>query len=145
MSNKIGVNACVLGHSLSLSQHIDVEQDRGKRVCVLGHSLSLSQHIDVEQDRGKRVCSRAGPGRLGFRLGWGGAPTLSGLAVLSGNGFASHARSKQAWLHNFRNGLRSSFRFHEARGASISPVFPKRVMHIHTIIQPYTIYYDYRL
>ena len=48
MSNKIGVNACVVGHSLSLSQHIDV-----------GHSLSLSQHIDVEQDRGERVCSRA--------------------------------------------------------------------------------------
>ena len=47
--------------------------------CVFGYSLSLSQHIDVEQDRGKCVCCRAGPGRLGFRLGWGGAPALSGL------------------------------------------------------------------
>ena len=25
MSNKIGLNACVVGHSLSLSQHIDVD------------------------------------------------------------------------------------------------------------------------
>ena len=33
MLKKIKANACVLGHSLNLSQHIDVEQDRGKRLC----------------------------------------------------------------------------------------------------------------
>ena len=47
-----------LGLLLNLSQHIDVEQDRGIGVdaCALGPSLNLSQHIDVEQDRGRRLC-----------------------------------------------------------------------------------------
>ena len=66
MLNKIWVNACVLGPSLNLSQHIDGEQGRGKCLCgvhALNHSQhidvdspNLSQHIDVEQDRGKRLC-----------------------------------------------------------------------------------------
>ena len=55
MSNKIGVK-CVFGHSLSPSQHIDVEQDWGN--FFLRYSLNLSQHIDVEQDWGK-MCFRA--------------------------------------------------------------------------------------
>ena len=77
MLNKIGVNACVLGRFLNLSQYIAVEQDRGRHLCfgafskslaahrcwlnksganacALRPSLNLSQHIDVEQDRGKR-------------------------------------------------------------------------------------------
>ena len=65
--NKIKANACVLGPSLNLSQHIHVEQDRGKCACSesfsgavdtydLKPSVNLSQHINVEQDRGKRVC-----------------------------------------------------------------------------------------
>ena len=53
MLNKNGVNACVLGPSLNLWQHIDVEQDRGKPLVFWG---LLSQYIDVEQDRGKRLC-----------------------------------------------------------------------------------------
>ena len=56
MLNKIGVDACVLGPSLNLWQHIDVEQDRGKRVCFQAFPTSLAEPIDVEQDRGKRLC-----------------------------------------------------------------------------------------
>ena len=78
MLNKIGVSAAALRPCPNVSQHIDVEQDRGKRVCfevfskslaahrccatikvnayALATSLNLSQHIDVEQDRGKRFC-----------------------------------------------------------------------------------------
>ena len=40
MSNKIGVK-CVFGHSLSLSQHIDVEQDWDK-MCFRALSKSLA-------------------------------------------------------------------------------------------------------
>ena len=64
MLNKIGVNACVLGpslKSLNLSQHVDVEQDRGTaNACALRLSLNLSQHIHVKQDgKGKPLCSGA--------------------------------------------------------------------------------------
>ena len=41
MLNKIGVNACVLGRSLNLSQHVDVEQDRGMRLCFGPQSISV--------------------------------------------------------------------------------------------------------
>ena len=44
MLNKIGVNACVLRPSLNLSQHIDVEQDRGRRLCFGALSESLAAH-----------------------------------------------------------------------------------------------------
>ena len=51
MLNKIGVNACFLGRSLNLAQHIDVEQDQGAvNAYALRPSLNLSQHIDVKQD-----------------------------------------------------------------------------------------------
>ena len=41
------------------TQHIDVEQDRGKRLCFEASSKNLAQHIDVEQGRGKRLCFAA--------------------------------------------------------------------------------------
>ena len=50
MLDKIGANACVLRPSLNLSQHVDVEQDRGNCFCF--GPLNLSQHMDV---RGKRL------------------------------------------------------------------------------------------
>ena len=61
MLNKIGVNACVWGPSLNLSQHIDVEQNRGTaNAYALRPSLNLSQHIHVKQDgKGKALCSGA--------------------------------------------------------------------------------------
>ena len=40
MLNKIGVYACVLGPSPKIAQHIDVEQDRGKRLCSFSESLA---------------------------------------------------------------------------------------------------------
>ena len=53
MLNKNGVNACVLGPSLNLWQHIDVEQDRGKRLCSEAFYKSLAAHrfIDFEEDK----------------------------------------------------------------------------------------------
>ena len=61
MLNKIGVNACVLAPSQNLSQHIDVEQDRGTaNASALRPSLNLSQHIHVKQDgKDKPLCSGA--------------------------------------------------------------------------------------
>ena len=61
MLNKIGVDACVLGPSLNLWQHIDVEQDRGTvNASALTPSPNLSQHIDVKQDgKAKPLCSGA--------------------------------------------------------------------------------------
>ena len=51
MLNKIGVNACILGPSLNLVQHIDVEQDRGAvNASALRPSLNLLQHIDVKHN-----------------------------------------------------------------------------------------------
>ena len=44
MLNKIGVYACVLGPSPKIAQHIDVEQDRGKRLCFGAFSESLAAH-----------------------------------------------------------------------------------------------------
>ena len=54
MLNKIGVNACGLRPSLQLSQHVDIEEDRGKRLCF--QALNPEQHIDLEQDRSIRLC-----------------------------------------------------------------------------------------
>ena len=44
MLNKIGVNAGVLEPSLNLSQHVDVEQDRSRRLCFGAFSESLAAH-----------------------------------------------------------------------------------------------------
>ena len=61
MLNKIGVNACILGPSLNLAQHIDVEQDWGAvNTFALRPSLNLSQRIDVKHHgKGKPLCSAA--------------------------------------------------------------------------------------
>ena len=42
----------VWGPFLNLWQHIDVEQDWGKRLYFGALSKNLAQHIDVEQDPG---------------------------------------------------------------------------------------------
>ena len=50
MLNKMAkINRFVLGPSLNLPQHINVEQVRGKRLCS-------GAFFDVEHDRGKRLC-----------------------------------------------------------------------------------------
>ena len=42
MLDKIGANACVLRPSLNLSQHVDVEQDRGNCFCFGASKISRS-------------------------------------------------------------------------------------------------------